>query len=304
MANISSSFKLKVKQDNLPFVDVVLDNDNLLFIDPRQIQNSSARSDKAIKDCLYKFFGHLVASIAGGNRRRTLELLNGIEEPKETRLGYGRNNSNGRSAGPQIKQKLIDAIANNPVIKAKKVSNLSDISFFIPDVGIDRISDISTKVIKRFLIEFTQKQCRAFGIPMKTVSQKSILNPGTLEWEKKSVELPVFNDGGADKSIIFVPKHFVNRKTDADSSFNCFFRFARNYILEKGNRKFTKGIPRNGKNNTIRKKDFDESLGAKKDELTKWLMDHPDIVHDYWLDSLDRIRPLTDDEIGEVVYRK
>lgn len=303
MTNISTHFKLKVKQDKLPFVDVVLNDDNLLFIDPRQIENAPAR-DKAVKDCLYNFFGNLVASIAAGNKARTQQLLNGIEEPKETRLGYGQNNSNGRSAGPQIKQDLIDAISTNPVIKAKKVSNLSDISFFIPNVGIDRISDITTKVIKHFLIDFTQKQCRALGIPMKVVSQKSILNPTTLTWENKSVELPVYNDGSVDKPIIFVPKHYVNRATDANSSFNCFFRFARNYILDKGKSKFTKGVPRNGKNNTIKKKDFDKSLGAKKDELTKWLLEHPDIVHDYWLDSLDRIRPLTDDEMGEVVYRR
>jgi len=304
MTNISSTFKLKVKQDQLPFVDVVLDDDNRLFVDPRQIENSSSRIDNGAKNCLYKFFGNLVASIAGGNHRRTLELLNGIEEPKETRLGYGTNNSNGRSAGPLIKQRLIAAIANSPVIKSKKVSNLSDISFFIPDVGVDRISDITTKVIKQFLIEFTQKHCRAFKIPMKKVSQRSILNPETLKWEEKFVDLPVFNDATEDKPIIFVPKHFVNRKADADSSFNCFFRFARNFILENGSRKFTEGIPRNGKNNTIRKKDFDKSLGVKKDELAKWLVVHPDIVHDYWLDSLDRMRPLTDDEIGDVVYRQ
>lgn len=304
MNNISTYFKLKIKQDKLPFIDVVLDDDNLLFIDPRQIENSAVKSDAQIKDCLYSFFGNLVASIAAGNKKRTFELLNGIEEPKETRLGYGQHNSNGRSAGPQIKQDLIDAIANNPVIKAKKVSNLSDISFFIPNVGIDRISDITTKVIKSFLIDYTIAQCRKLGIPMKNVTQKSILNPKTLVWETKTVELPVFNDGGIDKSIIFVPKHFVSRETDANSNFNCFFRFARNYILEKGNRKFIRNVSRNGKDNTIRKKDFDASLGAKKDELTKWLLDHPDIVHDYWLDSLDTIRPLSDEEIGKVVYRK
>ncbi|WP_291909122.1 hypothetical protein [Chitinophaga sp. CB10] len=304
MTNISTYFKLKTKQDKLPFVDVVLDDDNLLFVDPRHIENSSVRDDEQVKDCLYKFFGNLVASIAASNHRRTSELLNGVEEPKETRLGYGEDNSNGKSAGPQIKKELIDSIANNPVIKANKVSNLSDISFFIPNVGIDRISDITTKVIKQFLIEFTQKQCRSLAIPMKKVMQKNILNPATLGWENRSLELPVFNDGGIDKPIIFVPKHFVSRDTDANSNFNCFFRFARNYILEKGNRKFIKGIPRNGKNNTILKKDFDESLGAKKDELTKWLLEHPDIVHDYWLDSIDKITPLSDDEISEVVYRK
>lgn len=304
MSNISTYFKLKVKQNSLPFIDVVLNDDNLLFIDPRQIENSKSKGDAAIKNCLYNFFGNLVASIAASNKKRTFELLNGMEEPKETRLGYGQHNSNGRAAGPQIKQDLIDAIANNPVIKAKKVSNLSDISFFIPNIGIDRISDITTKIIKSFLIDYTQRQCKDLGIPMKKVSQKSILNPSTLIWETKTVELPVFTDRGIDKPIIFVPKHFVSRETDANSNFNCFFRFARNYILEEGSRKFTKNIPLNGKGNTIRKKDFDSSLGAKKDELTKWLLEYPDIVHDYWLDSLDRIKPLTDNEIVEIVYSK
>jgi len=282
-------------------VNVTLDDDNLLFVDPRLIENSPVKNDNVAKDYLYKFFGNLILTISSGNKVKALDLLNGIEEPKETRLGYGNKNSNGRSAGKKIKQEFIESILNNPVIKARKVSSLSDIIFFVPNMGIDRLSDITTKVIKQYLIDFTQNQCKKLGIPMANVYQKNILNFKSLEWEGENTELPLYNDRGVNKPIIFIPKRFVSREQDANANFNSFFRFARNFILTSANKKFLRNIPGNGKNNTILIKDFDNSLGSIKEELTKWIINYPDILHNYWEFSIDKVHPLSDNEIEEII---
>lgn len=302
--NISTYYKLRIKQSALDFVDVVLNDDNLLFVDPRKIEGSTLRRDQPIKDCLNTFFGNLIISISSGNRVNALSLLSGIEEPKETRLGYGENSPNGKSAGAKIKLDLIDAIMNNPVIKSKKVSSISDMTFFIPNLGIDRISDITTKVIKQFLIKFTQAQCRKLGIPMKSVLQTGIFNPATLTWDSGHVDLPVYDHNGVDKPVIFIPKGFVSRSQDANSNFNCFFRFARNFVINSGNGKFVRNVPRNGKENSILAKDFDKTLGITKEELSKWVIEYPDLLSNYWLASFDKVKPLSDDEIEEIVYRK
>ena len=137
---------------------------------------------------------------------------------------------------------------------------------------------------------------------MQMVSQKGIWNPTSLKWESRMVELPVFNDGTTDKPIIFVPKRFVSRASDANSVFSCFFRFARNYILANTTSNFLRGVPRRGRGGSILKKDFDASLGIRKSELTKWLLTYPEIVKDYWVVSLAKIRPMTDQEIEQIVY--
>ena len=306
MENISSYFGLDkkgIKQSDLDFVDVKLDDDNELFLDPRLIENNPSKLLRPMKDCLYKFFGHLVLTISSNQIPKANDLLAGVFEPKETRLGYGFQNPNGgKSAGPKLKTDFITTIQNNPVIKGKKINNLSDLIFFIPNFRNDRISDISTKVTKNFLIEFTQKQCKKLGIPTKEVKQKDILNPKTLVWEDKKVELPVYFDGIIDRPIIFVPKQIVNTENATNSNLRCFFRFARNFIIRANDTDLTAGAPRNGKNNTILVSEFDDTIQNIKEELSKWVIKHPVILSDYWEATVEKVKPLTDWEIEQIVY--
>ena len=302
MANISTYFDLKVKQKDLDFIDVKLNDDNLLFIDPRLIEKTPNNVISPMADCLYKFFVNLMIAISNSNAKTTNQLLSGVSEPSETRLGYGHNNSNGRSAGPEIKKNFVNSIKNNPVIKSRQIQNFSDVSFFVPNMGPDRVSDITTKIIKNYLILFTQKQCKKLSIPVKSILQEDILNDSDLTWSNKNVELPIFDDNKKDRPIIFVPKNIVNTQSNSNSNLGCFFRFARNYIIQQNDNSLLKGIPRNGKDNSFRTKDVDASIESVKDELSKWVVKHPNILNDFWGVSVDRIKPLSDQEISAIVY--
>ena len=301
MINISIHYGLNLRQSQLEFIDVKLDDDNELFIDPRLIENSTNPVMAPMKASLATYFGHLVHSIATSNIPRARYLLSGIEEPRETRLGYGVDNPNGKSAGPKIKVELINAILNTPVIQNRSINKVSNLRFFIPNLSSDRISDITTKVLKDHLITFTQAQCRKLGIPMQQVHQRDILNPTTLLWEHRDVELPVYFDGTADKPIIFVPKDIVLRQGDGCSDMGYFFRFARNYVMDKDNTLFQQ-VPRTGKNGALLVKDVNASIVNMKEELSKWIVAHPGIIKEYWEASLDRVVPLSDEEIEQVVY--
>jgi len=305
MENISTYFELSKKginQSELEFIDVKLDDDNELFVDPRLIENNSSPLFRPMANCLYKYFGHLILVISNNQIKKTNDLLSGVFEPKETRLGYGFNPNIGKSAGPKLKTEFIASIQNNPVIKARKINNFSDLIFFIPNFRCDRVSDISTKVLKKFLIEFTQQQCKKLGIPTNTVHQSDILNPDTLKWENNDVELPVYFDGLIDRPIIFVPKSIVSRDKDANSNLRCFFRFARKYILQVNDADLTAKVPRNGKNNSILVKDFDATIKNIKEDLSRWVIKHPVILSDYWEATIEKVKPLTDGEIEQIVY--
>ena len=305
MENISNYYKkfVKVKQEKLEFVDVKLNDDNLLFIDPRFIETFPSRITKPMSDCLATFFGELLLAITS-NKKRAEYLLSGVKEPRETRLGYGIKNSKGKSAGPILQDVLIQSIFKNPVIKENKIVSFNDISFFVHDIGPDIISDITTKIIKSHLIQFTQSQCKKYGIPTVEVNQTDIFNEQTISWDDKKVKLPVYKNHGINEPIIFVPKRIVNVKNDSKSSLGYFYRFARNYILDENDQQFLKGIPRNGKKNTIKKKDFDAAIRNKKEEMSKWVKQHPNILKDYWSESRDKIKVLSDDTIKKIVYSK
>lgn len=300
--NASSYFELDLKQSDLDFVDVKLNDDNKLFIDPRLIENSMFLWSNPIKKTLNSYFGNLLVAITSGNTRRTKLLLAGLEEPKETRLGYGKLNTNGNAVGEKLKEELVKNIINNPAIQSKTATKLSDLMFFIPLLNSDRISDITTKIIKTHLVEYTQKQCRLHGIPMSFVRQNDLLNTITLEWENKKVELPIFIENGIKKAIILVPKSFVNTSSYASSNIYSFFRFARNFVKSIDDQDFLKGIPRNGKDNTILVKDIDKNFPDKKNELSKWVVKHPNILKNFWIKTYDNVKPLSDNVIEAIIY--
>lgn len=55
MNNISVHYKLGSQQPNLNFVDIVLDKDNLLFIDPRLIEASEDLEIKKMQPYIEAF---------------------------------------------------------------------------------------------------------------------------------------------------------------------------------------------------------------------------------------------------------
>lgn len=302
MHNISSYFKLGLSQDKLEFVDVKLDDDNMLFLDPRLLEHSANPHFAPMKTILKSYVSELVKAIITKSHKRSAYLLSGLEEPKETRLGFAKGNSDGNSIGPKLKPKFEDAIRNSPAISKGRVTYWSDLELFIEDINCDRISDMTTKIIKHFLIDFTQQQCRKHGIPMMSVYQKDILDPTSLIWSKGMVDLPVYNDGNSDKPIIFIPKSFVRRKGDANSNIGYFLRYAIDRFIMKDPTALSE-FPHNGKNNTVLKKDIKKSIDGRKAALSRWIVEYETLLVDYRSSQLEqRLRSLSDKEIEAVVY--
>jgi hypothetical protein len=87
---VSEAFGLRKTQAELDFVDVDLERDAPLFVDPFAI---SQRLDSLSQEChltLQAFFQRVVDSIRAGNDADPQALLLRLREPNETRLGYSR----------------------------------------------------------------------------------------------------------------------------------------------------------------------------------------------------------------------
>ncbi|RYD51397.1 MAG: hypothetical protein EOP52_10410 [Sphingobacteriales bacterium] len=306
MVNISTHFGLTARQSDLDFIDVKLEDDNELFIAPRLLEISGSDLIRPMADTLYGFFARLLLLIKGENIQGAKDLLSGIQEPKETGLGYGKfNPTGGRSSGKKMRGELIDSILHNPLLgnRESNLNNLGDLIFFIPNFSRDRLSDMITKIIEVHLIEFTHNQCEKHGIDYRASKQKKkIFNPETLDWETREVELPVFNDGIETRPIIFVPKTIVWNKKQSQRTIRCFYKFARDFIIGQGQSIFLEGIPRNGRNNSILIKDFNKLHPHRKKALTDWVSEYQNIPNDFWLQPDRLVTSMTDAEIGEVVY--
>ena len=75
---------------------------------------------------------------------------------------------------------------------------------FTTRFGADRYSDLTTNIISRVLISYTERKCRRFDIPMQRV-RVNVFNPATLNWATVEVDLPVYNG----LAILLVPEECV-----------------------------------------------------------------------------------------------
>jgi hypothetical protein len=298
--NISINYNLGLTQSKLDFVDVKLHKDNKLFVDPRLIELSQKPIVAKMQHNLKIFLAELLDNIKADNKRNIKYLMSGLGEPKETRLGHSDKNFDGNSVGDKLKPKFQSALANSTLLKYGVLNNLGDFDLFIDDVGCDRISDITTKIIKSVLIEYTQEQCKnsSIPIPMIDVQQKCLFDVDTLKWTEKKVKLPVY----LGKPIIFVPKDIVRRKNDANSNLGSFYRYAiRNFIAT--DKELIENVKATGKNEMVLLRDIKLVYPSSKGSSQKWLIRFPKLLVDYKSNFLNpKLRPLTDDEIEAIVY--
>lgn len=97
--------------------------------------------------------------------------------------------------------------------------DLQQSSLVCEGIGKDIISDITISLVKLQLIEFTNKVCQKYSIPVKTVSEKityycNINN----EWKSKNFELPHVIDNGVESYLILIPEKIVPEKVSYNHS--------------------------------------------------------------------------------------
>ncbi|MCU7616083.1 hypothetical protein NZ698_02635 [Chryseobacterium sp. PBS4-4] len=297
--NFSFIFGLENKQNQLNFVDInLLKKDNLLFIDPRLIAHNNDKISITMDKYLRKYWSALIHEIKTGTISNTFKLMRGLAEPKETHLGFSEKKQSGNSMGDKLKPKFIKELITLINTKNGHLTNLEDIEFFIDKVGEDRISDITTKIVKQVLIDFTISECKKYNIETKSVMQKDIWNYETGEWEKKSVELPIFDN----KPVILIPKNIVRLKGGSKNIVSCFYRFAiREYVLNDNS--ILQKIPPTGKDGKHLIKDVKNQFPNSKEILNSWNNQFPKLMVDFKSDYLhEKIICLTDEQIEMIVY--
>ena len=95
MSLFSEVFGLGKSQFELDFVDVPIDGDILLFVDPFGI---SQRVDPWSQQCnraIVSFFQRVVDAIITHDLELARQLLSYLREPNETRLGFSRGRPQG-----------------------------------------------------------------------------------------------------------------------------------------------------------------------------------------------------------------
>lgn len=164
---ITEHFDLDVTQYQLDFVDIDTDADTPLFIDPFFLGvRTDAWSINASRT-LRSFFQRFVALLGEGNNDQARGLFDHLHEPNETCLGLSRGRPRGNAIGSVDGQKLFNSISQSRAVATGVVEDLEDFRLFIDGIDKDKVSDMTTNIIRRHLVEYTKQQCALWGIPMQ-----------------------------------------------------------------------------------------------------------------------------------------
>ncbi|MGM9476408.1 hypothetical protein ACS5PU_08250 [Pedobacter sp. GSP4] len=262
--------KLGLSQADVDFLDVKLEEDNLIFVDYNKVLKLKTPLTSQMKASLDSFLDTFFHSALFKRSNESKMLLKGLHECNATRLGYSTKKPHGNSVG-SVLQDLIKENTES-VVNSLKTGQFSynTLYFGIPQIGPDRISDIVVSIIKPQLIMYTQEQCAKYGIPTTLVKVSSIFDSSKASWVKGKYELPVFNG----KPIIFIPKSISSTDSNLISTYNRFLRYGfRNFV--KHNTEYAFLVDAEDKGKGVRKKDYEAYLKengiSPKQEAIKWI---------------------------------
>jgi hypothetical protein len=203
----SEHFALGRSQPELDFVDIDLTADLSVYVDPFAISLYPDDLSRRASDAIVWFFQTAIQAIRDGREDQAIRMLGNLSEPNETRLGVSRDRPQGRGVSGKQAFDLYRSIANSEAAKSGLVTDISECDLFIEGIGPDKISDMTTNIIRDLLIDYTGQQCALHGIPTVNTPSGPTFDHQRGMWREQYRQLPRY-DGSR---VILVPKMFVRR---------------------------------------------------------------------------------------------
>lgn len=277
MATFAQHYGLGKAQGELDFVDVELTTDTPLFIDPFAISLRQDRWGYDAHAIIVSFFQTVVDSIRANQHQRARQLLSNLSEPNETRLGLSRGRSQGAGIGNLQADSLLSALRDSQAVQTGFLSSLEECELMIPGIGPDKISDLSTNILRAHLANYTKDQCELHGIPTRQCGLGPHFNMHAQAWVNAYLDLPVVDE----KAVLLVPKS-IARFTPSYDHRTYYRHFALEFLraehLDMGSalvHTFKNG------NQTVFIKTLEHFYPLTKEYLFQFSRDHPDVLAEY-----------------------
>src|SRR5439155_1882894 len=110
-----------------------------------------------------------------------------------------------QSNGDEQADALFEALRTSSAVREGFITALEECELMIPGIGHDKISDLTTNILRGHLVEYTKAQCDLLAVPVQNVPIAPIFNTDAMQWEEQYVDLPVWHN----RPILLVPKSAV-----------------------------------------------------------------------------------------------
>lgn len=205
---LSDVFGLMIRQDEVDFVVPHLREDLPLYLDPFLLWKSDSAEYRHLHADLLGFVEEIRKHAVDGQATRARVLLSEVSEPVELGLGYAAGTKRGSALGPGTIDGIVRAFQQVPQFQTAGLDHLEVLALLVPGIAEDRISDLTASVLKRWLSEFTEHRCDAWGVP---TSRRRLLgwDAAALDWRPFDARLP---DNPADGSpVMLAPLNLLRR---------------------------------------------------------------------------------------------
>jgi hypothetical protein len=220
---VSQLYGLTGSQGTFDFVDVDVEHDTALFIDPAVIAHINSPWAQSCTAAIQSFFQEVLDRIIAGDHRGARALLSHLGEENATHLGFSYE-SRGSGVGPGLAERFYQELSTSTAVASGLITDLEDTALLIEGVREDRISDVVTNIIRKQLIEFTQQTAAFHGIPLNSgVAVGPYWDTASKRWRQQTFDLPVTSHG----PLILVPKAIVRRSLFLNPG-----EYYRHYVLE------------------------------------------------------------------------
>ncbi len=173
---------------------------------------------------------------------------------------------------------LYSKLSESQAAKTGILSELAECDLFVEGIGPDKISDITTNILRKLCIEYTQKQCDLMGIKLaRKVASGKLWDLEKREWTQDYVALPIINE----RKIILVPKSAVRFQLSLDAG-EYYNHFILNFLQTEHLNAHSSlvHILRNG-THKVYKKDLKELHPFNKEWMAEFSKQHPEVIEEY-----------------------
>ncbi|WP_313093832.1 hypothetical protein [Chryseobacterium flavum] len=293
---ISQIFNLNKSQAELDFVDININNDLPLFIDPFFLSRKNDHWSFEATLTIRSFFQKLIDLIRSQNEIEAKRLFEHLGEPNSTCLGLSRGNPQGRGVGNQDTEKIYNNLLRSRAIQTGLIQDIEDNILFVDKFGRDKLSDMTTNIITKHLADYTINQCKLHNIPLsQNIPIGFYWDKENDEWINSYSEMLVIEN----RKILLVPKGIVsfNKSYTPDKYYN---KFVLEFLQNENIRLQTAlvGTRRNG-TPFVTKKSLKEINPYSKDFLRRFTNAHPEVLQQF-KDEADDIESLVNLEITEI----
>ncbi|MBN8980919.1 MAG: hypothetical protein J0I29_06545, partial [Rhizobiales bacterium] len=213
MPRFSEYFSLGLSQHELDFVDVSNEYDTPVYVDPYAIEIRDDIWAAQASEHIRSFFKEVLDALRDHNTARAVGLMSNLKEPKETFLGVSTGEPRGRGVGREQAAQLIARIRQSKAYSSGLLSDLSEMALYVERIDKDKISDLTTNIIRALLAEYTRQQCDIFDIPTQRYIGPPMWDLTRRNWVSRELMLPYIEQD----AILLVPKYIVRRRLSLDS---------------------------------------------------------------------------------------